>query len=151
MTASNNEPRPDDKVYDLSGFNPSAEFKKVLLVEDQVDFADTLRVFLEEELFQVTCVKDGVEGMRQIMAADFDVILCDLVMPHLPGDMFYFGVERVKPHLGKRFVFITGHRADPKWDAFLRRVDGVVLWKPFPMRDLLNAIRQVLTKAGGVK
>lgn len=151
MTLPNNELRSQEKVHDLSDFNPHAEFKKILLVEDQADFADTLKTLLQEERYQVTCVKDGVEGMRQIMASDFDVILCDLVMPHLPGDMFYFGVERVKPHLCKRFLFITGHKADPKWDAFIRRVRGAVLWKPFPMQDLLMAIQQVLKKAAGGK
>jgi DNA-binding NarL/FixJ family response regulator len=91
-------------------------------------------------------VPSGVEGLKHIMAVDFHVILCDLVMPNLPGDMFYLAVERIKPQLCKRFIFMTGHGADPKWDAFIRKVRGLVLFKPFPLHDLLAAIHNVLQK-----
>ena len=96
--------------------------------------------------FQVTCVPSGVEGLRQIMARDFDVILCDMVMPHVPGDMFYLAVERTKPALCKRFVFMTGYRADPKIDSFLRKTGGYVLWKPFETLQLSNAINVILQR-----
>jgi two-component system, NtrC family, sensor kinase len=84
--------------------------------------------------------------VREIMARDFDLILCDLVMPNLPGDMFYLAVERTKQHLCKRFVFMTGHRADPKWDGFIRKVGGVVIWKPFSLPKLVTMMQQVLSK-----
>jgi DNA-binding NarL/FixJ family response regulator len=74
------------------------------------------------------------------MASDFDIILCDMVMPSLPGEQFYLAVERTKPHLCKRFIFMTDHQADPKTEAFIRPVRGLMLWKPFRLADLLTAI-----------
>jgi hypothetical protein len=70
-----------------------------------------------------------------------------MVMPNLPGDMFYLAVERTKPGLCKRFLFMTGHAADPKWDSFIRKVNGVILWKPFELHELMERIALVLNKA----
>jgi CheY-like chemotaxis protein len=119
-------------------FEPNPE--SILLLEDDAAFGESLQLFLECHSFLVTRVSNGAEGLRQMAATDFDVILCDMVMPGLPGDQLYLAVERIKPHLCKRFVFMTDHQADPKTDAFVRRVRGLVLWKPFPLADLLTTI-----------
>jgi len=120
--------------------------RSILLLEDDEQFASILQEFLELYSCKVTRVKDGVEGLRRIVTADFDLILCDMVMPTFPGDKFYIAVERVKPMLCKRFIFMTGHKADPKWDSFIRSVRGLILWKPFQMHDLLIAMRTVFRR-----
>jgi len=56
-------------------------------------------------------------------------------------------VERVKPMLCKRFIFMTGHKADPKWDSFIRGVRGLILWKPFQMHELLTAMRTIFRRS----
>ena len=116
-------------------------------MEDDEHLAPMMESFLETNSFQVTTVSNGVEGLRKIMESDFDVILCDMVMPTLPGDMFYRAVERTKPRLCKRFVFMTGHAADPKWDSFIRKVHGVMIWKPFELHELMERIGSVLKNA----
>ena len=119
-------------------YEPDPE--SVLLLEDDAAFGESLQLFLESHSFVVTRVPNGAEGLRQIMASDFDIILCDMVMPSLPGEQFYLAVERTKPHLCKRFIFMTDHQADPKTEAFIRPVRGLMLWKPFRLADLLTAI-----------
>ena len=66
--------------------------------------------------------------------------------PNLSGDMFYMAVERTKPNLCKRFIFMTGHKGDPKIDAFIRKVRGLMLWKPFELHDLQATIEAILKK-----
>jgi len=119
----------------------------VLMLEDNAEFAEVLRLFLESHGFCVTREASGAEGLRQLMAGDFDIIVCDMVMPNMQGDEFYKAIDRAKPHLCKRFVFMTGHQADPRTDRFIRRVHGLMLWKPFPLADLLKAIEIVWDKA----
>jgi DNA-binding response OmpR family regulator len=125
----------------------NADTRSILLLEDDDQFASILQEFLELYACKVTRVKDGVEGLRRIVTSDFDLILCDMVMPTFPGDKFYIAVERVKPMLCKRFIFMTGHKADPKWDSFIRSVRGLILWKPFQMHDLLIAMRTVFRRS----
>ena len=112
----------------------------VLLVEDDDKLSTALGKFLETYSCRTVRAKNAVEGLRAIMYLDFDIIVCDMVMPTFPGDMFYRAVERVKPALCKRFLFMTGHRADPRWDTFIRQVGGLMLWKPFQMHELLTAM-----------
>jgi len=83
-----------------------SEAHTVLLLEDDPVSANLLKSFLEERNFRVTHVTGGAEGVQKVMAVDFDVILCDMVMPAFPGDMFYRAVERTRPHLCRRFIFM---------------------------------------------
>jgi DNA-binding response OmpR family regulator len=122
------------------------EITTILLLDDDVELADTLKALLQSRNFLVTTAKNGVEGLREVMAMDFDVILCDMMMPTMPGDMFYLAVQKVKPHLCPRFLFITGHGDDPKTNAFLQKADGLVVFKPVPTEELVQMISLVLQR-----
>ncbi|MBI5774436.1 MAG: response regulator [Verrucomicrobia bacterium] len=135
--------KPPDKVHEVPDDEIPPDQKKLLLLEDDGELTQVLKDYLVSSGYQVTAVKNGVEGLKHVMAADFDAILCDMMMPNLPGDMFYLAVERTKPHLCKRFIFMTGHRGDAKIDEFIRRVRGMMLWKPFEMHTLMDALQAV--------
>jgi CheY-like chemotaxis protein len=122
------------------------EIKSVLLVDDDTELAETLKELLEGYNFVVTVVGNGVEAFREIMALDFDVIICDLLMPKMPGDMFYLAVQKTKPHLSRRFLFVTGHADNPKVDSFLKSIDGLTMRKPVRTEDLVRMINRVLRR-----
>jgi len=112
----------------------------VLLLEDDPQFKELMQEFLSSQGYTVACVQNGVEGVHEVLAHDFEVILCDMMMPTLPGDMFFRAVERMRPHLCNRFIFMTGHRGNPKVNDFIRAVNGTMLSKPFHVDDLLEMI-----------
>ena len=116
------------------------EKRTVLLLEDDHEFQSIMNEFLSSHGFKVVSVQNGVEGVHEILASDFEVILCDMMMPTLPGDMFFRAVERMRPHLCNRFIFMTGHRGIPKVNDFIRGVNGTILSKPFHVDDLLEMI-----------
>ena len=121
--------------------------KKILLLEDDEDFRNIIKEFLESHFYNVVTVRNGVEGVREIMASDFEVILCDMMMPTLPGDMFYLAVERMRPHLCDRFIFMTGYKGDGKVADFVKKVNGTMLNKPFLVDDLLEMIAFVQVRS----
>jgi len=123
---------------------PELEIKSILLLDDDMELVEALKALLESQNFLVTTVENGADGLREIMSLDFDVIICDLVMPHMPGDMFYLAVKKTKPHLCNRFIFITGYSENPRVDQFLKGVNGLVLIKPVLADELVNAISLVL-------
>jgi two-component system, NtrC family, sensor kinase len=137
-----------EKTHEVPEDEVPPDKRKILVLDDDKDFIFLLREFLIEQHFEVIAVENGVEGVKQVMATDFDIILCDMAMPKLSGDMFYLAVERTKPHLCKRFIFMTGHSGDAKITEFIRRVRGLVLWKPFELYMLTEAIKTVLKKSG---
>jgi DNA-binding NtrC family response regulator len=141
-------PPAAQKTYDVT-VDPEEDqlCKTILLVEDDLQYSQILKEYLESFDYSVTVACDGVQGMKRIMEKDFDLIICDLLMPNLPGDMFYIGVERVKPQLAKRFIFITGHQNNPKIAEFVKKVRALTLFKPFEMHILIETIGVALKNA----
>ena len=139
-------PPQSQKVYDLDEEVLETQLppRSILLLEDENEFAQILKMYLESFNYSVTIAVDGVQGMKRVMEKDFDVIICDLLMPNLPGDMFYIGVERVKPALAKRFIFITGHQNNPKVSEFIKKTRALTLFKPFEMHVMLETIEAAL-------
>jgi DNA-binding response OmpR family regulator len=124
------------------------DIKSILLLDDDIELADTLKLLLESHNFIVKTVKNGVEGLHEIMGFDYDIIMCDMVMPAMAGDMFYLAVQRTKPHLCPRFIFVTAYRDDAKVNEFIRSVNGLVLFKPVNTEELIRTISFVLKKTG---
>ena len=123
------------------------QVRTVLMLEDDPELSSIIRECLEAHGFCVATAKNGVDGLKKIMEQDYDVILCDMLMPSLPGDMFYIAIQKVRPHLCQRFIFMTGHQGNKKIDDFIRNVRGLMLWKPFEMHQLLDSINCVLKKS----
>lgn len=125
---------------------PELEIKSILLVDDDAELAETLTALLEEHSFIVTTVANGAEGFRETQKTDFDVIICDMLMPAMPGDMFYLAVKKTKPYLAPRFLFITAHADHPKVNDFLGGIDALVMLKPVLSEDLVRMISLVLKR-----
>ena len=119
---------------------------KVLLLEDRDDFREVVHEHLALRSYEVTSVRSGVEGLREIMKGAFDLIICDMMMPRVGGEMFYWAVKAARPVAAQRFIFFTGHQNNPAIEFFFRRVNATVLIKPFKLATLDSAIRDVLLK-----
>jgi len=141
----------EDKPLTLLPTSIHYESNNILVLDDEETLSKFIRFALEPRN-KVMTVSDGVDGVRYIQQHDFDVIICDMMMPKLPGDMFYAAVERIKPYLCPRFIFMTGYTHDEKIKAFIQRVDGLMLHKPFKYPDLLEMIAfvQVRTHLAGL-
>jgi DNA-binding response OmpR family regulator len=126
----------------------SLDIKNILLVDDDVDLAQALKGLLEARNYLVTTVSNGAEALREVMDMDFDVIVCDMMMPEMPGDMFYLAVQKTRPALARRFLFITGHGDNPKVDSFLKHNDGLVVYKPVKTDELVRMITLVMNRTG---
>ena len=121
--------------------------RRVLLLEDRDDFREVLHDHLIFRSYEVTSVRSGVEGLREIIKGGaFDLIICDMMMPQVGGEMFYWAVTRVRPAYAQRFIFFTGHQNNPAINFFLRRVNATVLTKPFHLAELDSAIHDVFLK-----
>jgi CheY-like chemotaxis protein len=144
-------PEPEEVVTLHIGVGKEAvserPMRKVLILEDRDDFQDVLRDHLVSCSYQVISVNSGIEGLRQIMnKGGFDLILCDMMMPRMGGEMFYWAVTRVRPATRQRFIFFTGHKNNPRIEFFFRRVNATVLYKPFKLSALDSAIRDVFRR-----
>jgi CheY-like chemotaxis protein len=144
-------PEPEEIVtlrIDVENQAPNGPTRKVLLLEDRNDFQEVIREYLVSCSYDVISVSSGIDGLREVMNGGFDLILCDMMMPKMGGEMFYWAVTRVRPATRERFIFFTGHKNNPRLEFFFRRVNATVLYKPFKLSVLDSAIRDTFRRVG---
>jgi DNA-binding response OmpR family regulator len=120
------------------------DLKAVLLVDDDKQLANALQWILADENYLVDVAFDGEEALLKVKIHEYDAVICDLRMPRLGGDEFYFKAKEMRPNLADRFVFITGFAADPKIKEFLEGHDMKHLVKPFPVQELITCVKELL-------
>ena len=120
--------------------------KAILVVDDDQQLASALQWILADENFLVDVAFDGEEAMLKVKAHQYDTIICDLKMPRLRGDEFYFKVKAMRPDLADRFIFITGFAGEPNVHSFLAQQEVKYLVKPFPVQGLIDCVKELLAE-----
>ena len=113
---------------------------KVLALDDEPFIVDLIVDILSQEGFNVDTASNGKDGLEMIGAADYDLIICDLKMPMFSGQELFAYLEKNRPELAKRIMFITGDVANPSTRSFLKLSKAMVLEKPFRPATLLRLI-----------
>lgn len=129
---------------------PSRAHGRILLVDDD----SIVRTLLERILKQqhdVLTAQSGEEACARLAAdADFDVIVCDLLMPGMSGMDVHEWVVRHRPDLAPRMVFVTGGACTPRAEAFLAGTTNPSVEKPVDRKSLLGLVeRQMRCPSGG--
>jgi len=90
---------------------------------------------------EVVLAVDGVQAWIILSGRhDFDVIVCDLLMPNVSGIALYDRVRGAYPSLADAFVFVTGGATDVSTQEFLGACANAVLSKPFEMHELVALV-----------
>jgi CheY-like chemotaxis protein len=140
--------RPSSVIDIAMSNQPGGEKQKhLLVVDDNLELAHTFQELFEAHGFKVSVAANGVLALKFLLEHAVDAIVCDLSMPQLEGDMFHLTVQRVRPQLAGRFVFITGNEGNPKYETFLKNVGCPVLYKPVPTDKLLETLSGVFARA----
>lgn len=109
---------------------------RLLIVDDDAMVLSALRRRLRRRYDTITAL-GGVEGLALLSEdADFDSIVCDLMMPEVDGKSFYDTVKREHPQLTERIVFMSGGAFTPRLRKFAASVSNPVLQKPVSREDL---------------
>lgn len=120
------------------------ELKAILVVDDDKQLASALQWILADRNFLVDIAFDGKEALLKLKVNEYDLVICDLIMPGLRGDEFYLKAREARPDLADRFIFITGFGTDPRIHAFLTRHEVKYLLKPFPVEGLIRCVQEAL-------
>ena len=117
--------------------------KRILLVDDDAEIIESLRLALEAQDYQVLVARDGNQGLALIERESPDLIILDMMMPKRSG---FLVLERLK-RLGEkkhRIIMITANEGNRhKAYAEMLGVDDYVR-KPFPMDRLIQSVQRLL-------
>jgi two-component system OmpR family response regulator len=118
------------------------KFIRVLLVDDEPEFTNTLSKVLSLRDMQVDVCSSAECALEAVSRQAFDVVLLDVKMPGISGLACLAELRRISPALP--VILLTGHLAPEEEQRGLG--DGAVayLLKPFPVPDLVALIRRTV-------
>lgn len=110
---------------------------RILLVDDDPGVLSSVtRVLLPH---QVTTSSDPDHAIELAIAGDFQLVLCDMMMPRKTGIEVFDAVTAVRPEMAARFVFMSGGSIEPEAAAALERAPARID-KPFGAAELRRLV-----------
>ncbi len=113
---------------------------RVLLVDDELSFSQTLAKVLARRGFSVATATSGEEALARLAARPWDVVLLDVKMPDRDG-LSVLADIRAMPD-PPEVIMLTGHLSHQEEEAGLNAGAFAYLLKPHPIPDLEQLIRQ---------
>ena len=128
--------------------------KKILIIEDDISIAEIERDFLEMDGFEITIAADGIEGLKQALTNNFNLILLDLMLPGIDG---YEICRKIRTKLDIPILMVTAKIEDIDKIRGLGMGADDYIAKPFSPTELVARVKsnlaqyERLTSAGIVK
>lgn len=123
---------------------------RILVVEDEPTVAELIADVLGEEGHVVDTVLDSREGLGMARARAYDLIICDLRMPHLDGRALYRQLAQEENPLQHRLIFVTGDTLTPRTVDFLQKCGLPYLAKPFLVEELKEIVARGIEGASDI-
>ncbi|MGM9562936.1 MAG: response regulator [Faecousia sp.] len=119
--------------------------KTVLIVEDDRNIADLLRLYLEKEGYKVVIAPDGLKGVEEFRACQPSLVLLDVMLPGMDG----WGVCRtIRAESKTPIIMLTAKsETEDKVQGLKQGADDYIT-KPFEMKEVLARIEAVLRRSG---
>ncbi len=118
----------------------------ILLVEDDKNIAELLRIYLEKEGYQVTHAADGGAGLEEFRKLHPDLVLLDLMLPVMDGTEV---CKAIRQESEAPIIMITARgELNDKVQGLKIGADDYIT-KPFEMKEVLARIEAVLRRAPG--
>lgn len=118
---------------------------RILVVDDEALVLRTIqRILVDHDVLCTSSIGEAMEVLRH--DAEFDLILCDVIMPDATGIDLYESLITIEPDLAAKIVFLSGGALTAKVAAFLSSVSNPRIEKPFSVVQLRNEVRRLLER-----
>jgi two-component system OmpR family response regulator/two-component system alkaline phosphatase synthesis response regulator PhoP len=124
------------------------EKPRALVVEDEPNIRDLVRLHLELEGFACTGAGDGREALRLLGESRYDIVILDLMIPHVDGLAICRAMRREGPNAGTPVLMLTARREESDKVLGLESGADDYLTKPFGVRELVARVRALMRRAG---
>jgi two-component system, OmpR family, response regulator len=117
---------------------------RVLVVDDEDDFRNTLIKRLEARLVSVTGAAGGNEALALLKEQDFEVVVLDVKMPGKDGIETLQEMKKLKPQT--QIILLTGHASVEAGIQGMRLGAFDYIIKPVPLDELLDKMQQAFER-----
>ncbi len=120
--------------------------RRVLVVDDEAPVRRVLTRMLGRT-HDVVAVKSGEAALAKLReSTQYDVILCDLMMPHMTGMQIHAHLARENTELASRMIFMTGGAFSAQSAEFLAECELPVIEKPLEVDAFTRAVGRLDTQ-----
>lgn len=119
---------------------------KILIIEDEILLAESLKTMLESKGFEVETIYDGKEGEEYALLGIYDLLILDVMLPSINGYKLAQNVRSKK--IGTPILMLTAKSALEDRIEGLNAGADYYLTKPFDKRELLACINALLRRQG---
>lgn len=118
---------------------------RTLVVEDEPEMLDIIRVNLEQAGYDVSLARDGVEAYEALETSEPQAVVLDLNLPNMSGFRFLRLVRRDSRWRSVPIIVVTAFAFEEVEDIASEGIDGFIS-KPFDPSELVEKLRWVLSK-----
>lgn len=119
--------------------------KRVLLVDDDAEIIESLRLALESNGYEVLVARDGNQGLALTEREDPDLVVLDMMMPKRSGFLVLEKLRRTRENPPRVIMITANEGSRHKAYAEMLGVDDY-LRKPFPMDRLIASVERLIGK-----
>jgi len=120
--------------------------KKALVVEDDINIAELLRLYLEKDGFTVAIAENGATGISEFERFKPDIVLLDIMLPILDG---WSVCKEIRTQSNVPIIMLTAKGETTDKVAGLEMGADDYLVKPFEVGELLARIHAVMRRVNG--
>lgn len=117
---------------------------KLLIIDDEVEFASTLRQRLRLRGMDTTDVHSGTEGLAKLAEIGPEVVILDLKMPDMNGLDVLVGIKAHDPSI--EVIMLTGHGSGAAGIQAMEKGAFNYIMKPVDLNELLEKINLACEK-----
>ncbi len=123
--------------------SPTQTRKRILLVDDDREIVESMRIALEAAGYDILVARDGNQGLALADRENPDLVILDMMMPKRSGFLVLEKIRRTQP-VPLRIIMITANEGNRhKAYAEMLGVDDYIR-KPFAMDRLLDSVGRLL-------
>ncbi len=122
---------------------------KVLLVEDDQEITDLLKLHLSDQDIRIDSARDGEEGLEMALDNDYQLVILDLMLPKMDGLDVCKRIREDKKSLPILMLTAKSEEFDKVLGLELGADDYMT--KPFSIRELIARVRSILRRVKAVK
>jgi DNA-binding response OmpR family regulator len=132
-----------EKVKPPEDEEVSSEAKRILLVDDDQEIVESMRIALEANGYRILIARDGNQGLAMAERDDPDLVILDMMMPKRSGFLVLERLRRTR-RIPMRVIMITANEGSRhKAYAEMLGVDDYIR-KPFAMDRLIESVKRLL-------
>jgi two-component system, OmpR family, response regulator ResD len=119
---------------------------KILVIEDEANIAQILRLYLEQAGYTVLTAGDGVAGIELHAREHPDLVILDLMLPALDGMEV---CRRIRVWANTPILMLTARQGEEDRIAGLELGADDYLVKPFSPREVVSRVKAILRRSSG--